>query len=326
MENPNNSIPYLDSDRCTTSYGSYGDTYFDSSYYYLYQQAFPLCMDLSLQFIIMSFGLYGLKLATTTSFFSQKLVSITSNKMTVIVFWSIFTILLVINMTIFCNETLQMSINWWIFSFHLKTFISYLLPFVFMILEIFILLFCLSKHIILSSRVCCISKIWIVRVIYSFAILNIFWFAHCVGKCFLISMCFIAIAPATTLAVITLLVSVIVISIVATSSVAYVCFLSNSRRCAKMCNVFILFFMIHFLIIFVSIFSLIFVEFTNHGLSATSLGTIILSLTIPAIVFIVSRFVKKYLKKVSFHNNDDSNNSINNEQRTMENQSLLGDN
>ena len=103
---------------------------------------------------------------------------------------------------------------------------------------------------------------------------------------------------------------------------AYICFLSNSRRCAKTCDVFTLLFMIPFLIVFVLLFSLIFVDFTNHGLSATSIGTIILSLTIPAIMFVVSLFVKRHLKKISFHN--DNNNSINNEQRTMENQPLLG--
>ena len=264
----------------------------------------------------MSFGLYTLRLATTASFFSQKLVGIMSNKMTVIVFWSIFTVLFIVNMTCFSFDIIFV-----LFPYDLKTIYFYLFPFVFMILEIFILLCCLSKHTILSSRICCISKHWIVRVIYSFAILNIFWFAHRVGKCFLTSMCFIAISPASTLAVITLCVSLIVISIVAISNMAYVCFLSNSRRCAKMCNVFILLFMILFLITFVLIFSLIFVNFTNHGLSATSIGTIILSLTIPSITLAVSALVRR---KISY-NNDDNNNSITNEQRAMKSQPLLGD-
>ena len=114
------------------------------------------------------------------------------------------------------------------------------------------------------------------------------------------------------------------VSIVAISSVAYVCFLSNSRCCTKICNVFILLFMILFLIGFVLIFSLIFVDFTNHGLSATSIGTITLSVTIPAIMFVVSVLVNKYLKKVAFHS-DDNNSSINNEQRITENQPLLAD-
>ena len=273
-------------------------------------------MDLSLQLTIMSFGLYTLKLATTTSFYSQKLVSIMSDRMTVIVFWSIFTVLLVVNMTCFSFEMVFLFIS------NMPKKISYCYPYVFMILEIFTLLCCLSKHTILSSRICCISKHWIVRVIYSFAILNIFWFAHRAGKCFLISMCFIAISPATTLAIITLLVSLIVISIVAISSLTYICFLSNSRRCAKTCNVFTLLFMTLFLIVFVLFFSLMFVDFTNHNLSATSIGTVILSLTIPAIMLVVSLFVKGHLKKISFHN-DDNNNSINNEQRTMENRPLL---
>ena len=263
----------------------------------------------------MSFGLYALKLATTTSFFSQKLVNIMSHKMTVIVFWSIFTVLLFSNMTCLTFDIIIVS-----FQFDLTTIYFYFYPYAYMISEIFIIL-CFSKHTILSSRICCISKHWIVRVIYSFAILNIFWFAHRAGKCFLTTMCFIAISPASTLAIITLLVSLIVISIVAISSAAYVCFLSTSRRCAKMCNVFVLLFMILFLIIFVLIFSLIFVNFTNHGLSATSIGTIILSLTIPAIMFAVSVLVNR---KVYFHN-DENNNFINNEQRAMESQPLLGD-
>ena len=322
MENLNNSIPYLESDRCTASinyftfYGTYSMLLNSDMFY---QFKLPASMDFSLQFVVMSFYLYFIKLAVNTSFLSQSFVSIMPNKkIKVIMFWSIFTVLFIVNAACFFAEIFLMLFPFWSIEF-----IFYLYPFVFMILEIFILLCCLSKHTILSSRICCISKHWIVRVIYSFAILNIFWFAHRVGKCFLTSMCFIAIHPASTLAVITLLVSLIFMSIVAISSVAYVCCLSDSRRCAKVCNVFILFLMILFLIIFVSIFSLIFVNLTNHGLSATSIGTIILSLTIPAIMFAVSVLVKKYLKKASIHN-DGNNNSINNQLRTMENLPLLG--
>ena len=321
MENLNNSIPYLESDRCTASINkfSFYDAYSMSvNFDMLFQFILPVGMDFSLQFVIMSFCLYFLKLAINTSFLSQRFVSIMPNKkIKVIMFWSIFTVLFIVNMACFFAEIFLM-----LFSFQIA-FFFYLYPLVFMIFEIVVILWFFSEHTILSSHICCISKHRIVRVIYSFAVLNMFWFAHRVGKSFLTSMCFIAISPASTLAVITLCATVIFISIVAISSVAYVCCLSDSRRCAKVCNVFILLLMILFLIIFVSIFSLIFVNLTNHGLSATSIGTIILSLTIPAIMFAVSVLVKKYLKKASIHN-DGNNNSINNQLRTMENLPLLG--
>ena len=52
-------------------------------------------------------------------------------------------------------------------------------------------------------------------------------------------------------------------------------------------------------------FTLIFVTFTLHGLSASSLGTIVLSLTFPLIIFVVTFFVKKYLKDCFCASNED---------------------
>ena len=333
MENLSNSIPFLESDRCTTSY-----VYYD--YIISYNSSFSnihnlqgIILDFSLQLIILSFSLYTVKFATAISLqlchtqMYQMYKSLQlSNEMTVILFWSIFSVLVVVNMSCFSFE-----ISWIIMRLIFETsWIQILLnillliyPYVFMGLEICILLCCFSKHTILSSRICCFFKHWIVRVIYSFAILNIFWFAHRVGKCVLIFMCFIASYPATTLAVTTSLVSLIVISIVANSSLTYVCFISNSGRCAKV-NVVILLSMLLSLIIFVLLFSLIFVNFTYHGLSATSIVTFILSLAIPVLMIVISVPVKRYVKQVIF-NDDDNNNSIHNMQRTTEYQQLLGD-
>ncbi len=74
------------------------------------------------------------------------------------------------------------------------------------------------------------------------------WFAHCVANCFFVSIYFVAIAPSQTIAVISLLVSVITIVIVGLTLVIYH---NNSTsltdsdnaqtataiKCLKICNI-----------------------------------------------------------------------------------------
>ena len=62
----------------------------------------------------------------------------------------------------------------------------------------------------------------------------------------------------------------------------------------------------------------------GHGLSASTLGTVILSLIIPLVMFVVSLVVKKYVKEVRSTTFEEYL-PINEEQEARESQSLLKD-
>ena len=115
-------------------------------------------------------------------------------------------------------------------------------------------------------------------------------------------MYFIAMYPAPTFAIITLLLSFIVLLIAAISGVAYTCLYSNKKCCEKLCKTLILLLLIICLIGFIFFFTLIFVRFTLNGLSASSLGTIILSVTLPLIMFALSFHFRRYFIEVSSSN------------------------
>ena len=76
--------------------------------------------------------------------------------------------------------------------------------------------------------------------------------------------------------------------------------------------------------IFIFVFTLLFLIFTLHGLSASTLGTVILSLIIPLVMFVVSLVVKKYVKEVRSTTFEEYL-PINEEQEARESQSLLKD-
>ena len=58
---------------------------------------------------------------------------------------------------------------------------------------------------------------------------------------------------------------------------------------------------------FLITFSLIFVDLTQHGHSASDVGSIILSLAIPSLLLLVSFGVKQYLKDNSSNGHDNEN-------------------
>ena len=70
------------------------------------------------------------------------------------------------------------------------------------------------------------------------------------------------------------------------------------------------------------IFTLLFLIFTLHGLSASSLGTVILSVIIPLVMVVVSLVVKKYMKEVRSTTFEEYL-PINEEQEARESQPLL---
>ena len=292
-----------------------------------------LGFDISLHFFVMIFGLYLLKQGAVTSFTFNKWKFLIAQINRIILFWSASFVLLTVNILCLVFEifiirqyiTIENKNKIGIPLDHVffpLTF--YLPPIPIIIIEIFVILCALRKHITLSSHICCIYKLWFIKFVYSLAVCNMFWFAHRVANCFIVSMYFIAMAPAPSLTVIALLISFIVISIAAISSMSLTCFSAKYKPCKKRYQTLLLLLMLFCLISLIFWLTLLFLIFTLHGLSASSLGTVILSLIIPMVMFVISLVVKKYLKEVRSTRFEDFS-PINEGQDARESQPLLRD-
>ena len=275
---------------------------------------------ISLQFLVMIFNIYSPKIASSEISITMQQKHSICCKLKYPLFWSACIVSYIINISCSIVEVNHMIS----FPDMLVIYFYYTFPMcIFLFIEIIVLLSCLRKRIELSSRICCITNKCFVRVIYSFAICNIFWLAHRVGRCFVVSIYFIAISPASTLSVIMFCVTTVIIFIATFTIILYTGCYTNSKCCAKVCKSLIILLIMLFLLSFIVCFTLIFVIFTLNGLSAASLGTIILSLTIPLFMFAVSFSIKNYLKKIT--TDDDSYSSINDEQDAREKQPILGE-
>ena len=155
-------------------------------------------------------------------------------------------------------------------------------------------LFVFSKNFKTTDSVCCFSHRHMLRVIHTLAWCQLVWFLHHVGSNLLVAIFFITIAPAQTLAAITLLYLVLVCTIL------YIAYNINSfrkyRRCCKRkCKLFITSVLYLFTVAFISLLTLIFNDLADNGLTSSGLGSIILSLVAPTIVFIITLKLKRQL-------------------------------
>ncbi len=144
------------------------------------------------------------------------------------------------------------------------------------------------------------------RILLNFGICNIVWIFHRVGNCCIVSLYFIAIAPAQTLAAITLCLSSVMMLVVTTAMMLHVCysgFCIKKKRCITTCKIILLLILLIGVIAVIASFSLIFVDLTQHGLTGSDMGSILLSLIIPILTLIVSLVVKQELKK-NYENNE----------------------
>ncbi len=143
------------------------------------------------------------------------------------------------------------------------------------------------------------------RILLNFGICNIVWFVHRVGNCCIVSLYFIAIAPAQTLAAITLCLSSVMMLVVATAMILHICYSGcyiKKKRCITTCKIILLLILFTCVVTVIVNFSLIFVDLTQHGLTGSDMGSILLSLIIPILTLIVGLVVKKELKKNSENN------------------------
>ena len=166
------------------------------------------------------------------------------------------------------------------------------------------------------------KRLWCAVVLYTLATCHILWFIHRVTLNLIVAMYYIAVAPVQTLAAITLIYSVIFCTIV---YVAYN-FISwkdvgckslpnpstgtetplapRKKRliiflvfCGTACNLFVVLLVYCGIIGILICLTRIFNEMVDNGLTSSGLGSVLLSLVAPTIVFIVTLSLKGYLKK-----------------------------
>ena len=322
------SFPKLESDRSTATLEIY--YYSDPSCYstqesvdnYDLHHISLFGIGISAHFFIMLFGLYALNLTTiTTEHVFKKIESLLALKIIRTLILSTFTTLAAINISFLICElyfAFTSTVSYFL-SFIMKNVFTYF----FLLIEVCVIVFYFSKRIKLSSYLCSISKPLFVRAINFILLSTMMWFFHRLWNMFFVSIYFIAVAPASTLATIALCIGVTLIFILAITSISHTCCHSDSKHCAKILKILLLLLMISSLTSVLVFLTIIFIAFTSNGLSATDIGSIILSLTIPLVMFVISLFVKRYLEEARSSESRDSL-PINDHQDSRENRPLLG--
>lgn len=156
------------------------------------------------------------------------------------------------------------------------------------------------KDFKMSDSFFCCSNRHLLRIIHTLAICHILWFLHRVGCGLMISLFFIALAPAQTLAAIAMIFSVIVLTVIYVAFHFYhfrsvQCCTKHSCKIVLKCFVA---FIVYFSLIGGSIFLLtIFAKLTKNGFASSVLGSVILSFVALAVIFTIVYLIKRHLKK-----------------------------
>lgn len=166
----------------------------------------------------------------------------------------------------------------------------------------------------------CSNRYWL-RAIHTLAVCHILWFLHRVGCNLLIATFFIALAPTQTVAAICLIYFVIFSSILYLT-VTFHYFGKIQGTCKSCCSVFckicVLFVLYMLITGFITFLTLFFNELAQHGLTSSGLGSVILSLVAPTIVFIITLRLKKHVEKYFSTANPDSSEVLRNAGRNHE--------
>ena len=304
------SFPKLESDRSTATI-----YYIDSNCYspqesvvnYDLHYISIFGIGISAHLFIMLFGLYALNLTTiTTEHVFKKIESLLAFKIIRTLILSTFTTLAAINISFLVCELYfaytTIVVHFYFFLSIMRNVSTYF----FLLIEVCVIVFYYSKRIKLTTYLCSISKPLFVRAINSILLSTMMFFFHRLWNMFFVSIYFIAVAPAPTLATIALFISVTLIAILAIASISHTCYYSDSKNCAKILKIFLLLLMISSLTSVLVFLTIIFITFTLNGLSATDIGSIILSLTIPLVMFVISLFIKRYLDEARSSEGGDS--------------------
>ena len=136
------------------------------------------------------------------------------------------------------------------------------------------------------------------RIAHAFALCQIIWFGHRLATDAIISIVFFVIAPAQTLGIVTLLLSVIA------SAIAFVAIILHKgfTGCNKKYCMFLFCASFNGIMICALLFliTLLFIVFVDNGLRSAGMGGLILSLVPPFTVFVIGLFVnQKYFRSTT---------------------------
>ena len=162
----------------------------------------------------------------------------------------------------------------------------------------------------------CCSNRYVVRVLHTLAVCQILWFLHRVGCSLLVAIYFIALAPAQTMAAISLMYFVIFWTVMyVTVNLHYIKEVKCCQKssCCLICKLFIFSILYFLVVIFLVMLTLLFNELGNNGLTSSGLGSVIISLVAPTIVFIITLKLRKQLEEYFTKNSNEDEGDNENE-------------
>ena len=264
-----------------------------------------MCLFHAVNLIITIFGIYSASklLEKIASYFKEDSNSMNTNELNAI-YWSTVLVCGIINiiclfLRIWSTITTKNTNLYGSFYINYELVLTMpLVPIIFLIETVSIWI--IVKDFKLRDSVCCFTNRYVLRIIHTFAICHILWFLHNVGCGLLVAIFFIALAPAQTLAAISLIFFVIFCTI---CYVAFNIYYINKMRCCTKesckiaCKLFTLFILYLCIVITLVCLTLLFSELANNGLTSSGLGSVVLSLVAPTIVFIITLRLKHHLEK-----------------------------
>ena len=263
---------------------------------------FKLILLCSMNFIITIVSVYSIpKLLTWCVSYSKRNTNRLTLKDLSDLYWAIVIVCAIIN--IVCSVLTWTKINYLdyiisVIPLSISIFLIEMLSIWFAVRDFGIILTCCSNH-------------YVVRALHTLAVCHVVWFIHRVGCSLLVAIYFIALAPAQTMAAISLIYFVIFWTVIYVAvNLHYIKEVKCCQKssCCLICKL-IVFSILYFLIlIFLAMLTLIFNELGNNGLTSSGLGSVIISLVAPTIVFIITLTLKQQLEKYS---TKDSENEVN---------------
>ena len=160
-----------------------------------------------------------------------------------------------------------------------------------------ILIWVIARNFVENTVVLGYSNRYLMRALHTLAMCQILWFLHRIGISFLVAAYFVALAPAQTLAAISLIYFVIIWTVIYVTMNLHYIKKIKKRSCILICKLIVLF-LLYFAVVIILIFlTIMFNKLGKNGLTSSGLGSVIISLLAPTIVFIITLKLKKLFDK-----------------------------
>ncbi len=277
----------LDTDR-GISYHGYSENYGRGG---VYSYIFLITTQYPLHILIAIVGIYCLNLFITKYESYQHTNS--TRKVFNYIYWASVIIAGALNIACLVIDIL------WFAEYY---FITYVFYYVRLPLGIFLLpvepvaVFIVVKKFRISSCVCgCCSRPLVMRLVHTLSICHLLWFLHRVGSGLIVAAFFIALVPGQTIAALSLMYLVILVSTVYVACCIY-SIQNRRKKCKMVCKLFLLTITYLCLVGLAICFTLIYIALSENGLTSSTIGSILLSLIPPMAIFFIGLAIKRQLK------------------------------